>query len=90
MDNNTFRRWIDWKLGEARKDLAGGELDEKGRKAAKESVKWLEDAQRMAKYSAGQKFRQFRKDYERRLARLGPQFLGNYEREGEALKGEKQ
>ena len=37
MDNNTFRKWIDWKLGECRKDIKSGELDEKGLKAAKEA-----------------------------------------------------
>ena len=86
MDNNTFRKWIDWKLGEARKDLAEGELDAAGKKACEESIKWLTDAQKMGKYSSGQKFRAFRKDYERRLARLGPGYIGNYEREGAALK----
>lgn len=86
MDNITFRKWITWKLGEARKDLASGELDEAGKKACKESIKWLEDAEKMAKYTAGPAFRRFKKDYERRLARLGPQYLANYEAEGEALK----
>lgn len=86
MDNNTFRNWISWKLGEARKDLAGGELDEKGKKACEESIKWLESAEKMAKYTPGQAFRRFKKDYERRLARLGPLFLADYEREGAALK----
>ena len=86
MDNNTFRNWISWKLGEARKDLAGGELDEKGKKACEESIKWLDSAEKMAKYTPGPAFRRFKKDYERRLARLGPQFLAGYEREGAALK----
>lgn len=86
MDNNTFRKWITWKLGEARKDLEGGEMDERGRKACEDSIEWLEKAEKMAKYTPGPAFRRFKKDYERRLRKLGPQFLGNYEREGEALK----
>lgn len=89
MDNNTFRKWIDWKLGECRKDIKSGELDEKGLKAAKEAEEWLTNAQKMAKYTAGPAFRRFKKDYERRLCRLGPQVIANYEREGAALKEEK-
>ena len=86
MDNDTFRKWISWKMGEARKDLAGGELTEAGRKSCQESLKWLEKAENMAKYSAGQAFRRFKKDYERSLARLGPEYLARYEAEGAALK----
>lgn len=86
MDNDTFRKWISWKMGEARKDLASGELDEPGKKACQELLKWLEDAEKMAKYSSGQAFRRFKKDYERRLARLGPGYLANYEAEGAAMK----
>ncbi len=86
MDNNTFRKWVSWKKGQAQNDLAGGELDEAGTKACKESLKWLESAEKMAKYADGSSLRRFKKDYERRLARLGPQFLANYEREGAALK----
>ena len=73
-------------MGEERKALAGGELDEAGIKAAKESIEVLESAEKMAKYTPGPAFRRFKKDYERRLARLGPQSLAKYEAEGKALK----
>ena len=86
MDNNTFRKWISWKMEQTRKDLAGDELDEQGRKSCESALKWLEEAGRMARYTAGPAFRRFRKDYERRLARLGPERLAIYEAEGAALK----
>lgn len=85
MDNKTFRKWISWKLEQARKDLTSGELNEEGKKSCRESIKWLESAEKMAKFTAGPAFRRFRKDYERNLARLGPGYLANYEAEGAAL-----
>ena len=86
MDNTTFRKWISWKLGEARKALASGELDKAGADACEKSIKWLESAEKMAKYTAGPAFRRFRKDYERRLSRIGQERVAIYEAEGAAIK----
>lgn len=86
MDNNTFRKWLSWKLREAEKDLASGKLSEGEKEACKEAVKWLKDANRMAVYASGLAFRRFRKDYERRLARRGVLHLRKYEEEGAKLR----
>lgn len=90
MDNNTFRKWIQWKKERARKDLTTGKLmgdmDAAEIAACEESLVWLGKAERIATYGSGEALRRFRKDYERRLARLGPSYLEKYETEGAALK----
>ena len=57
MNNEQFKQYIDTRLQDAR------ERDDK------EQIKLLEQAQKMGRYSSGQEFRRFRRDFERRNAK---------------------
>ena len=90
MDNTTFRKWVKWKQVQTRKELTVGKLtgslDKAGMANCEEALRWLARADRIATNGTGEALRRFRKDYELRLARLGPSYLEKYETEGAALK----
>ena len=70
MNNDQFRKYIDERLANIRKSLADKETDPQIRPRLQEQEQMLTSAQRMGKYSSGQEFRRWRRDYERRLKRL--------------------
>lgn len=70
MNNDQFRKYIDERLANIRKSLADKETDPQIRPRLQEQEQMLTTAQRMGKYSSGQEFRRWRRDYERRLKRL--------------------
>lgn len=90
MDNTTFKKWVRWKKEKIQKELVVGKmlgkLDKETKAACEETLRTMTTADRIATYGSGEALRRFRKDYERRLARLGPSYLEKYETEGAALK----
>ena len=71
MINEEFKRYIEQRLAEIRKELGNKELSSTARDQLFRQEQMLSSADRMGRYSSGQAFRRFRRDYERRLARTG-------------------
>jgi len=67
MNNQEFRQYIGQRLAEIRATLADKETDQATRDQLSQQKRMLESADRMGRYSTGQQFRRFRRDYERRL-----------------------
>ena len=67
MNNQEFRQYIGQRLAEIRATLADKETDQATRDQLSQQKRMLESADRMGRYSTGQEFRRFRRDYERRL-----------------------
>lgn len=67
MNNQEFRQYIGQRLAEIRATLADKETDQATRDQLSQQQRMLESADRMGRYSTGQQFRRFRRDYERRL-----------------------
>lgn len=67
MNNQEFRQYIGQRLSEIRKAIKDPETDQVTRDQLSQQQRMLESADRMGRYSSGQQFRRFRRDYERRL-----------------------
>lgn len=67
MNNQEFRQYIGQRLAEIREELGNKELSSTARDQLSQQQRMLESADRMGRYSSGQQFRRFRRDYERRL-----------------------
>jgi len=71
MTNEEFKRYIEQRLAEIRKAIKDPDTDQATRDRLFRQEQMLSSADRMGRYSSGQAFRRFRRDYERRLARTG-------------------
>ena len=67
MNNQEFRQYLGQRLADIRKAIKDPDTDQATRDQLFRQEQMLSSADRMGRYSTGQQFRRFRRDYERRL-----------------------
>lgn len=67
MTNDDFRAYIKDRVAWIEKTITDPDATPEEVKRAKQAKPLFENAQRMAKYSGGEAFRRFRRDFERRM-----------------------